>query len=77
MSMVMPGAGSLRRVMVNLWSVLRLAWQEDWRLVTSRGVLRALSAGIPAVQVYIGKLLFDALSAGSGISLSPSDQASE
>jgi ATP-binding cassette, subfamily B, bacterial len=29
-------------------------------------VLRALSAGIPAVQAYIGKLLFDALSAGYG-----------
>jgi hypothetical protein len=29
MSMVTPGAGSLRRVMVNLWFVLRLAWQED------------------------------------------------
>ena len=66
MSMVTPGAGSLRRVMVNLGSVLRLAWQEDWRLVTGRGVLRALSAGIPAAQAYIGKLLFDALSAGYG-----------
>ena len=29
-------------------------------------MLRALSAGIPAVQAYIGKLLFDALSAGYG-----------
>jgi ATP-binding cassette subfamily B protein len=52
--------------MANLWAVLRLAWHEDWRLVTGRGGLRALSAGIPAAQAYVGKLLFDALSAGAG-----------
>jgi len=46
--------------------VVRLAWQEDWRLVTSRGILKAFSAGIPAAQAYIGKLLFDTLSAGYG-----------
>ena len=62
----MPDPGSLRSVMANLGSVLRLAWQEDWRLVTGRGGLRALGAGIPAAQAYVGKLLFDALSAGSG-----------
>jgi len=66
MSMVRPGAGSRRRVMVNLGSVLCLASQEDWRLVTGRRMLRALSAGIPAAQAYIGKLLFDTLSAGYG-----------
>ena len=70
MSTVTPYAGSLRSVMANIWSVMRLAWHEDWRLVTGRGALRALSAGIPAAQAYIGKLLFDPLSAsyGSGAS---------
>jgi ATP-binding cassette, subfamily B, bacterial len=63
---VTPDAGSLRSLLGHLWSVVRLAWQEDWRLVTARGGLRALSAGIPAAQAYVGKLLFDALSAGYG-----------
>jgi ATP-binding cassette subfamily B protein len=46
--------------------VLRLAWHEDWRLVTSRGVLKGVSAGIPAAQAYVAKLIFDTLSAGYG-----------
>jgi ATP-binding cassette, subfamily B, bacterial len=66
MRIVTTSTGSLWQFVGNIWSVVRLAWSEDWRLVTSRGVLRALSAGIPAVQAYIGKLIFDTLSAGYG-----------
>jgi ATP-binding cassette, subfamily B, bacterial len=66
MQMVMPETGSLRNLTASLWSVLCLAWHEDWRLVTGRGGLRVLSAGIPAAQAYVGKLLFDTLSAGYG-----------
>lgn len=51
-------AGSLRCVMDNIWSVMRLAWWEDWRLVTGRRELKALSAGIPTAQAYVGKLRF-------------------
>jgi ATP-binding cassette, subfamily B, bacterial len=57
---------SLRRFTANIWSVLLLAWHEDWRLVTSRGVLKGLGAGIPAAQAYVAKLTFDTLSAGYG-----------
>jgi hypothetical protein len=46
--------------------VVCLAWSEDWRLVSSRGVLKMFGAGIPAAQAYIGKLIFDTLSAGYG-----------
>jgi ATP-binding cassette subfamily B protein len=56
----------LRSFVDNIWAVVRLAWHEDWRLVTSRGILKAFSAGIPAAQAYIAKLLFDTLSAGYG-----------
>jgi ATP-binding cassette subfamily B protein len=61
-----PYIASLRRFTDNIWSVVRLAWQEDWRLVTSRGILKACGAGIPAAQAYLAKLLFDTLSAGYG-----------
>jgi hypothetical protein len=61
-----PYIASLRSFTDNIWSVVRLAWHEDWRLVTSRGILKACSAGIPAAQAYLGKLLFDTLSAGYG-----------
>jgi ATP-binding cassette subfamily B protein len=57
---------SLRGFTDNIWSVVRLAWHEDWRLVTSRGVLKGFSACIPAAQAYVAKLLFDTLSAGYG-----------
>jgi ATP-binding cassette subfamily B protein len=57
---------SFQRFTGNIWSVLRLAWQEDWRLVTSRGLLKGFSAGIPAAQAYVAKLIFDTLSAGYG-----------
>ena len=66
MRIVTTSTGSLWQFVGNIWSVVRLAWSEDWRLVASRGALRALSAGIPAVQAYIGKLIFDTLSAGYG-----------
>jgi ATP-binding cassette, subfamily B, bacterial len=66
MGIMTPYTASLRRFTDNIWSVVRLAWQEDWRLVTSRGLLKAFSAGIPAGQAYIAKLLFDTLSAGYG-----------
>jgi ATP-binding cassette, subfamily B, bacterial len=66
MRIIIPYIASLRRFTDNIWSVVRLAWQEDWRLVTSRGILKACSAGIPAAQAYLAKLLFDALSAGYG-----------
>src|SRR5919106_1320136 len=66
MRIMIPYITALRRFTDNIWSVVRLAWQEDWRLVTSRGILKAFSAGIPAAQAYVGKLLFDALSAGYG-----------
>ena len=56
----------LRSFVDNIWAVVRLAWHEDWRLVTSRGILKAFSAGIPAAQAYLAKLLFDTLSAGYG-----------
>jgi ATP-binding cassette, subfamily B, bacterial len=61
-----PYIASLRSFTDNIWSVVRLAWQEDWRLVTGRGILKACSAGIPAAQAYIAQLLFDTLSAGYG-----------
>jgi ATP-binding cassette subfamily B protein len=66
MRRITPYIASLRRFTDHLWSVVRLAWQEDWRLVAGRGILKACSAGIPAAQAYLGKLLFDTLSAGSG-----------
>jgi ATP-binding cassette, subfamily B, bacterial len=66
MRIVTTSTGSLGQFVGNIWSVVRLAWSEDWRLVAGRGVLRALGAGIPAVQAYIGKLIFDTLSAGYG-----------
>jgi ATP-binding cassette subfamily B protein len=66
MRIMIPYITALRRFTDNIWSVVRLAWQEDWRLVTSRGILKAFSAGIPAAQAYVGKLLFDTLSAGYG-----------
>src|ERR687891_2014211 len=56
----------LRSFVDHIWAVVRLAWHEDWRLVTSRGILKACSAGIPAAQAYLGKLIFDTLSAGYG-----------
>ncbi|MDQ3829832.1 MAG: ABC transporter ATP-binding protein/permease, partial [Candidatus Tectomicrobia bacterium] len=56
----------VRSFVDNIWAVVRLAWHEDWRLVTSRGILKAFSAGIPAAQAYLAKLLFDTLSAGYG-----------
>jgi ABC-type multidrug transport system fused ATPase/permease subunit len=64
MSMISAYIGSLRSFVGNIWSVVCLAWHEDWRLVAARGALRALSACIPAAQAYIGKLIFDTLSAG-------------
>jgi ATP-binding cassette subfamily B protein len=66
MRIMTPHIAALRSFTDRLWSVLRLAWQEDWRLVTSRGLLKACSAGIPAGQAYLGKLLFDTLSVGYG-----------
>jgi hypothetical protein len=66
MRIMTPYTASLRRFTDTIWSVVRLAWHEDWRLVTSRGILKAFSAGIPAAQAYIAKLLFDTLSAGYG-----------
>jgi ATP-binding cassette subfamily B protein len=66
MKRIMSYIASLRSFVDNIWSVVRLAWHEDWRLVTSRGVLGAFSAAIPAAQAYIGKLIFDALSTGYG-----------
>jgi ATP-binding cassette subfamily B protein len=66
MRIMIPYITALRRFTENIWSVVRLAWQEDWRLVTSRGILKACSAGIPAAQAYVAKLLFDILSAGYG-----------
>jgi ATP-binding cassette, subfamily B, bacterial len=66
MRIVTTSTGSLWQFVGNIWSVMRLAWHEDWRLVASRGLLRVLSAGIPAGQAYIGKLIFDTLSAGYG-----------
>jgi ATP-binding cassette, subfamily B, bacterial len=66
MRIMTPYIASLRRFTDNIWSVVRLAWQEDWRLVTARGILKVCSAGIPAAQAYIAKLLFDTLSAGYG-----------
>jgi ATP-binding cassette, subfamily B, bacterial len=56
----------LRSFVDNIWAVVRLAWHEDWRLVTGRGALRACGAGIPAAQAYLAKLIFDTLSAGYG-----------
>jgi ATP-binding cassette, subfamily B, bacterial len=64
MRMITAYIGSLRSFVDNIWSVVCLAWHEDWRLVAARGVLRAFSACIPAAQAYIGKLIFDTLSAG-------------
>jgi ATP-binding cassette subfamily B protein len=66
MKMVTLYIASFRRFTHNIWSVVRLAWQEDWRLVTSRGILKACSAGIPAAQAYVAKLIFDTLSVGYG-----------
>src|ERR671925_163880 len=66
MRRITPYIASLRRFTDNIWSVVRLAWHEDWRLVTSRGILKAFSAGIPAAQAYLAKLIFDTLSAGYG-----------
>src|SRR5918996_5524773 len=66
MRRITPYIGLLRSFTDNIWSVVRLAWHEDRRLVVGRGVLRAFSAGIPAAQAYVGKLLFDTLSAGYG-----------
>src|ERR671925_470992 len=66
MRRITPYIASLRRFTDNIWSVVRLAWHEDWRLVTGRGILKAVGAGIPAAQAYVGKLLFDTLSAGYG-----------
>jgi ATP-binding cassette, subfamily B, bacterial len=66
MRIAIPYLGSLRSFTGNTWSVLRLAWREDWRLVTGRGILKAFGAGIPAAQAYISKLIFDTLSRGYG-----------
>ena len=66
MRIMTPYIASLRRFTDNIWSVVRLAWHEDWRLVTSRGILKGFSACIPAGQAYVAKLIFDTLSAGYG-----------
>ena len=66
MRIMTPYLVSLRRFTDNIWSVVHLAWHEDWRLVTGRGILKGLSAGIPAAQAYVAKLIFDTLSAGYG-----------
>jgi ATP-binding cassette, subfamily B, bacterial len=41
--------------------ILTLAWKEHKSLVVSLGLVRALGAVIPSVQVYIGKLIVDQL----------------
>src|SRR5919204_567872 len=64
MAMISAYIGSLRSFVDNIWSVVCPAWHEAWRLVAARGALRAFSACIPAAQAYIGKLIFDTLSAG-------------
>lgn len=45
----------------NIFFVVRLAWRETKLYVIGLGILRVLGAVIPALQIYIGKLIIDQL----------------
>ena len=53
--------GQVKDFFADIGFLLTLAWQEHKPLVIGLGIVRALGAVIPSIQVYIGKLIVDQL----------------
>ena len=53
--------GPVKAFFSDIAFILKLAWDEHKRPVVGLGLVRALGAVIPSVQVYVGKLIVDQL----------------
>jgi hypothetical protein len=53
--------GQVKEFFSDIAFILTLAWEEHKALVIGLGLVRALGAVIPSIQVYIGKLIVDQL----------------
>src|SRR5919108_1584532 len=53
--------GPVKAFFSDIAFILNLAWDEHKRPVVGLGLVRALGAVIPSVQVYVGKLIVDQL----------------
>jgi ATP-binding cassette subfamily B protein len=54
-------AGQVKEFFSDIAFILTLAWKEHKSLVVGLGLVRAVGAVIPSVQVYVGKLIVDQL----------------
>ena len=53
--------GPVKAFFSDIAFILKLAWDEHKRPVVGLGLVRALGAVIPSVQVYVGNLIVDQL----------------
>ena len=53
--------GQVKEVFSDIAFLLNLAWQEHKPVLLGLGMVRALGAVIPSIQVYVGKLIVDQL----------------
>jgi ATP-binding cassette subfamily B protein len=52
-------AGQVKEFFLDIFFILKLAWDDDKPIVAGLGCGRTIGAVIPSIQVYIGKLIVD------------------